>query len=78
LRGKSLLPAGVVGVAGTFAAGDAVSIRDRAGEVVARGLAGLSSADIERVKGMNSADITRAFPELGGTEVVHRDCLVIL
>lgn len=78
LRGKSLLPAGVVGVAGTFAAGDAVSVRDRAGEVVARGLAGLSSADIERVKGMNSADIARTFPELGGTEVVHRDCLVIL
>ncbi len=78
LRGKSLLPAGVVGVKGTFAAGDAVTIRDRAGEVVARGLTSLSSADLTRVKGMRSAEIERAYPELAGTEVVHRDCLVVM
>jgi glutamate 5-kinase len=78
LRGKSLLPAGVVGVTGTFAAGDAISIRDRSGEVVARGLTALKSEDLERVKGMNSAEIARTFPELAGNEVVHRDCLVIM
>lgn len=77
-RGKSLLPAGVVRVSGTFAAGDAVAIRDKAGEVVARGLTALSSADLERVKGMNSAEISRTFPDLAGTEVVHRDHLVVM
>jgi glutamate 5-kinase len=78
LRGKSLLPAGVVAVSGSFRSGDAVTIRDSAGEVVARGLVGLSSEELERVKGMKSAEIARVSPELAGTEVVHRDCLVVM
>lgn len=77
-RGKSLLPAGVTAVSGTFGAGDAVTIRGRDGEIVARGLTALSSEDLERVKGMNSAEIAGAAPELSATEVVHRDCLVIM
>ncbi len=77
-RGKSLLPAGVVKVSGTFGVGDAVTIRDSAGEVVARGLTGLSSEDLELVKGLKSAEIARTHPELAGTEVVHRDCLVVM
>jgi glutamate 5-kinase len=78
LRGKSLLPAGVVGVSGDFSPGDAVTIRDRAGKVIARGLTGLSSEDLERVKGMKSSEIARTSPEFAGTEVVHRDRLVIM
>ncbi len=78
LRGKSLLPAGVIGVVGTFSAGDAVTIQDREGAVVARGLSGLSSEDLDRVKGMKSSEIAASTPELAGTEVVHRDCLVIM
>jgi len=78
LRGKSLLPAGVIGVSGTFSAGDAVTIQDREGTVIARGLSGLSSEDLDRVKGMKSSDIAALSPDLGGTEVVHRDCLAIM
>lgn len=78
LRGKSLLPAGVIGVSGTFAAGDPVAIRDRRGNVVARGLTGLSSEDLDRVKGMKSSEIARVSPEFAGTEVVHRDALVVM
>jgi glutamate 5-kinase len=78
LRGKSLLPAGVVGVTGHFSAGDAVTIRDGAGTVIARGLTGLSSEDLGRVLGMKSSDIAHAFPEFAGIEVVHRDRLAIM
>jgi glutamate 5-kinase len=77
-RGTSLLPAGVVGVEGAFVAGDAVIIRDPEGVVVAQGLADLSAAELERVKGMRTPDIETIAPELAGREVVHRDRMVIL
>jgi glutamate 5-kinase len=77
-RGTSLLPAGVTAVAGTFRADDAIAIADPNGRVIARGLAGLSSEQLERVKGLKSSEIAGVAPELAGTEVVHRDRLVIL
>jgi glutamate 5-kinase len=77
-HGKSLLPAGVVSVAGKFAPGDAILLKDRAGTVVARGLSELSSADADLVKGMRTPQIEAAHPHIGSTEVVHRDRLVIL
>lgn len=77
-RGKSLLPAGVVGVAGRFAEGDAVALAGPDGSVFARGLAGMSSDDLGRVSGLNTAAITDREPRLAGREVVHRDHLVIL
>ncbi len=77
-RGKSLLPAGVVGVEGTFRVGDAIVLRDITGTDVARGLTAISSADLETVKGMKSADIAQVLPAVAGKEVIHRDHLVIL
>jgi len=77
-RGKSLLPAGVVEVSGTFSAGDAIVLKDRAGTVIARGLTAISSADLDRVKGMKSGDIAEIAPGVAGKEVIHRDHLVIL
>ena len=77
-RGKSLLPAGVVSVSGTFVPGDAIVLTDWQGNVVARGLTSVSSADLERVKGMKTAHIAEELPHVVGVEVVHRDHLVIL
>ncbi|MDZ4063493.1 MAG: glutamate 5-kinase [Coriobacteriia bacterium] len=77
-RGKSLLPAGVVAVTGSFDVGDAIVLKDRSGGVIARGLTALSSADLERVKGLKSSQITEALPQVAGKEVIHRDHLVIL
>jgi glutamate 5-kinase len=77
-RGKSLLPIGVVEVRGRFAEGDAVALAGPDGAVFARGLAGLSSEDLQRVAGLNTDAITVAEPRLAGREVVHRDHLVIL
>lgn len=77
-RQTSLLPAGVVSVAGSFKAGDAVVLRDRSGAVVGRGLTALSAVEIERVKGMKTSEIAESFPQLAGKEVVHRDRLAIL
>jgi glutamate 5-kinase len=76
-RNTSLLAAGVVAVNGTFAAGDAVVLKDRTGAAIARGLTELSSAELDRVKGLKTAEIRAALPE-AGKEVIHRDHLVIL
>jgi glutamate 5-kinase len=77
-RGKSLLPAGVVDVHGSFDPGDTVVLKDRRGVSFARGLVGLSSADLRRVKGLKSAEIGEVLPSAMGVEVVHRDSLVVL
>jgi glutamate 5-kinase len=74
----SLLPAGVSAVRGSFEPGDAVVLEDTAGTVVARGLTGLSSTDLEQVKGMKTSEIAQTHAHLAGVEVVHRDSLAIL
>lgn len=76
--GKSLLPAGVVSVAGVFAPGDAIVLKDMSGAVIARGLAALSSEDLARVRGLHSTRIAELVPSAAGSVVVHRDHLVVL
>lgn len=77
-REASLLPAGVVGVKGSFAQGDAVVLVDTAGSVVARGLTSMSSLDVDAVKGLTTPEIAQRVPALAGREVVHRDSLAVL
>ncbi len=77
LRGKSLLPAGVVDVTGSFVIGDPISLTDAGGRELGRGLAGMSAEDLKKVRGLRSADIGGVLPEWDGSEVVHRDHLVI-
>jgi glutamate 5-kinase len=73
-RGVSLLPTGVAGVKGGFAAGDAVEIADPDGDVFAKGLCRLDAAGLREVAGLQTADL----PEGISHEVVHRDDLVVL
>lgn len=67
LNKKSLLCVGVIGTAGVFACQDIVSIIDKLGEEFARGKVGISSEQLEGIKG-------RRFDK----EVVHCDNIVIL
>jgi glutamate 5-kinase len=78
LGGKSLLPAGVVDVTGSFVVGDPISVEDRQGTVVARGLAGMSAGDLQKVRGLKTSEIARVLVAWDGSEVIHRDHLVIL
>ena len=77
-RGKSLLPAGVVAVDGSFERGDTVSVLDAGGTEIARGLAAYSAADATRVLGRNSRDIETLLGYRGREELIHRDDLVLL
>ncbi len=76
-RGKSLLPAGLVEVVGSFAEGEAVAIRDLRGQEVARGLVNYPSAHLARIKGVRSTEIAGVLGGKTHDEVVHRDNLAL-
>ena len=76
-RGSSLLAAGVVEVQGTFESGEAVVIRDAAGDEVARGIARYPSSELVHIKGSRSPEIVRLLGGRAPKEVVHRDNLVL-
>lgn len=78
LHGKSLLPAGVTEVSGSFVTGDPVLLTNSAGAVVARGLAAISAEELRKIKGMKTDQIREVLRGWDGEEVVHRDHLVIL
>jgi glutamate 5-kinase len=73
-RGRSLLPAGVVAVTGTFGPEDAVELTGPDGRVFAKGLVRHAAEDVRRWAGRRTEDL----PEDVATEVVHRDDLVVL
>ena len=75
-QGSSLLPVGVVEVAGGFAPGDAVDVTCE-GEPIGRGISEYSLAEMQRVKGMKSAEVRELLPHAAG-EVIHRDRFVLL
>ncbi|WP_107452124.1 glutamate 5-kinase [Streptomyces sp. NRRL F-5650] len=75
---KSLLPAGIAGVEGDFAAGDPVELRDGAGRAVARGLVNFDAKEVPRLAGRSTRELARELGPAYEREVVHRDDLVIL
>lgn len=77
-RGRSLLPAGVVQVLGSFETGAAISLCDLSGREFARGLANYSSTEIELLRGKKTDEIEETIGYQGAATVVHRDNLTVL
>ena len=75
--GKSLLPAGVTGVDGSFERGDLVVVCGPNAAEVARGLVAYSSGDASRIKGHKSREIEAILGYRGRDEMIHRDDLVL-
>jgi glutamate 5-kinase len=73
--GTSLLPVGVVGVSGSFEAGDAVDVVTD-GTTIGKGIAAFSSEELKLVQGKRSADV-RELLGAAGEEAVHRDYFVL-
>jgi glutamate 5-kinase len=76
-KGKSLLPAGVRRIEGSFARGDAVSIVSQAGIEIARGLVAYDREDAALILGRKTSEIEEALGFRGRDEMVHRDDLVM-
>ncbi len=77
-QGRSLLPAGIIEVAGDFDLGAIVSLVNGQGTEFARGLAGYPAADMRRIAGSQSADIEATLGYKYLDEAIHRDDLVLL
>jgi glutamate 5-kinase len=76
-RGKSLLPAGVVAIEGSFERGDCIVVRTKAGIEAGRGLSAYASGDIQRIAGHKSGEIATILGYRGRDEIIHRDDLVL-
>ncbi|MDR2140699.1 MAG: glutamate 5-kinase [Deltaproteobacteria bacterium] len=76
-RGKSLLPGGVAGVEGLFAAGDPVSITLAGQDPFGVGLVNYSSPEVSQIMGLASHEIAAKLGYNHSEEVVHRDNLVV-
>ncbi|RKT77076.1 glutamate 5-kinase [Terracoccus luteus] len=77
-RNTSLLPAGVVGVEGSFLDGDPVDVCGPDGVPVARGLVNYGSAELPPLLGRSTKELAAALGPEYEREVIHRDHLVIL
>ncbi|MEV6601322.1 glutamate 5-kinase [Actinoplanes sp. NPDC051346] len=77
-RRKSLLPAGITAVDGSFSAGDPVDLVDTSGAPIARGLVNYDAVEIPALLGRSTPELAAALGPGYEREVVHRDDLVLL
>jgi glutamate 5-kinase len=76
-RGTSLLPVGVVGCDGSFAAGDAVEVRSADGaRLVGKGISSFSAEELRLVAGLKTGEVREVLGD-AADEVVHRDQFVL-
>ena len=78
LAGKSLLPAGIIGIDGEFQREDTVRICNLHGQEIARGLVNYTSKELQKIRGHRSAEVTQLLGYDGDETVVHRDNLVMM
>ena len=76
--GRSLLPAGIVTIEGSFDRGDTVFVRENGGPPLARGVSRYSSDDLQRIRGCHSAAIAERLGYDYGPVAVHRNDLILL
>ena len=76
--GRSLLPAGIRAVQGTFERGDPVVVRTVGGVMLAQGLTAYGSEEARLLAGHRSDEIETILGWRGRDEAIHRDDLVLL
>ena len=77
MRGKSLLPAGITAVSGSFERGDAVSLVGPDGAGIGAGLARYSSGEAALIAGHQSAEIEALLGYPGRAALIHRDDMAL-
>ena len=77
-QNKSLLPAGIVNVEGKFKRGDAVDISDEKSNHIGCGISNYSAKDVTIIKGSHSDAIPDLLGYQYGTEVIHRNNMVLI
>jgi glutamate 5-kinase len=74
--GTSLLPVGIVDVAGEFDAGAAVEVREAGGRGIGKGICNYAAGELRSVMGMKSGQVRELMPR-ATAEAVHRDYFVL-
>ncbi|MCD6640824.1 MAG: glutamate 5-kinase, partial [Nocardioides sp.] len=77
-RRASLLPAGIVGVSGSFVAGEPVDVVSPGGVTVARGLVNFDADELPALLGRSTRELKEALGAAYEREVIHRDDMVVL
>ena len=77
-EGKSLLPAGIIKVEGSFKKGENILIVDESEKSLARGLSSFTSFEINKIKGKQSKEIEDILGYLSKSEIIHKDDMVKL
>lgn len=77
-EGKSLLPIGVIEVAGNFGRGDVITCVTQSGHAIARGITNYTSSEARRIMRKPSAAILSILGFVEEPELIHRDNLVLL
>ncbi len=75
---KSLLPGGVVHAEGAFQEGSIVGIYNQEHQMIAKGISYYNSWDVERIKGLRTANINKSDVKRYYDEIVHRDNMIIM
>ena len=75
---RSLLPAGVAQVLGSFERGDIVAVLDAQRQRIAAGIINYSSEELAKIKGSRSGQIEQILGHHFGDEAIHRNNMVVL
>ena len=74
----SILPVGMTKVEGVFDTGATVSVVDKEGHELARGIVNYPSDDLQKIIGAKTTAIAKILGHKHFDEVIHRDNLVVL
>ena len=78
VAGKSLLPAGVTAVEGTFERGVCLTVLGPEGREIARGITAYTAAEMRSILGCATSEIESRLGYRGPDELIHRNDLVLM
>ena len=76
--GRSLLPAGITGVDGSFKAGELVELADQSGAIFGRGIVSYDHETLRQIMGLRTEQVRAKLENAASDEVIHRDNLVTI
>lgn len=77
-HGRSLLPAGVTAVEGTFERGDTICVKGPDGGELARGISRYNHEEISRIAGCQSDQVGQILGYAYGPVIIHRNDMILL
>lgn len=77
-QGKSLLPAGVIQVTGSFERGDTITITNQTGTLIARGITAYPADEARKIMRQKTGAIAEILGYAGRDALIHRDDLALV